>query len=64
MSRADRMVSRRRTLCGAIHTRLLRLAPGQAITWTVVSRVVSLYERRELMRDAGGDGDGPRRTGR
>ena len=44
--------------------RLLRLAPGQAITWTVVSRVVSLYERRELMRDAGGDGDGPRRTGR
>ncbi len=31
--------------------RLLRIAPGQAITWTMVSCVTSAWERRQLLDD-------------
>lgn len=32
--------------------RLMRLAPGQAITWTVVTRITTLFEQRELAKEA------------
>lgn len=33
--------------------RLARLAPGQAITWTVVTKVQTMFERQEMARLAG-----------
>ncbi len=38
--------------------RLLRLAPGQAITWTVVMKVTGHFERRTLAGRAVGEGEG------